>query len=87
MEPWQSLDLNDLGLTRQQAQTAVWWLEHHDSRAERCSGAKAIGRALSTASGAWGCVGWLIAHPPLYWLARPVYAMVAANRHRLPGSI
>ena len=87
VEPWQSLNLEDLGLSRQQVEAAVWWLEDGTSRPGRWSGAEAIGRALVAAGGPWRVCGLLIVHPPLSWLARPVYAMVAANRHRLPGPI
>ncbi len=92
VEPWQSLELEDLGLSREEAETSVWWLEGDDARrgpagtAKRHSGADAIGQALLAAGGVWGVAGRLIVHPPVRWLARPVYALVAANRHRLPGA-
>ena len=87
VEPWQSLDLDRLGLSRQEAEAAVWWLEDCPSRPRRWRGAEAIGRSLVAAGGPWRVCGLLIAHPPLRWLARFVYARVAANRHRLPGPV
>ena len=84
VEPWQALELEQLGLTQREVEAAVWWLEDHpiaDSR--NCQGAMAIGRALFSTHGTWRVVGWLILYPPLSWIARPVYAIVAANRHRL----
>ncbi len=50
---------------------------------ERHGGAQAIGHALGEAKSAWRLAGWLIVHPPMRWLAGPVYDLVAANRHRL----
>lgn len=86
VEPWQSLELEELGLCQPEAEAAVWWVDHRDARPGRWRGAEAIGRALVVAGGAWKLAGLLIIHPPLCWLARPTYALVAANRHRLPGA-
>ena len=85
VEPWQSLELEELGLSPPDVQAAVWWIDDRGCSPRRSRGAEAIGRALAEARGAWGMVGRLIVRPPLIWLARPVYALVAANRHRLPG--
>ena len=85
VEPWQSLDLEELGLSEREAQAAVWWIEGHGTSTRRARGAEAIGRSLVAAGGAWKPAGLLISHPPLFWLARPIYALVAANRHRLGG--
>jgi len=49
-------------------------------------GAAAIGEALMTGRGLWRVAGRLLSRPPVLWVARPAYAVVAANRHRLPGS-
>ena len=84
-EPWQSLELEQLGLSRTDAEAAVWWLEPHASHRRRWRGSDAIGRSLVAAGGAWTLIGLLIIHPPFCWLARPTYSLVAANRHRLPG--
>ena len=78
VEPWQSLDLDKLELSHEQVRTAVWWIGN-----QRGHGAQAIGRALAESQGVWRIIGHLIANPPLLWLARPVYALVANNRHRL----
>jgi predicted DCC family thiol-disulfide oxidoreductase YuxK len=48
-------------------------------------GADAVAAALATCPGGWRAAGWLIGRPPLAWVARPVYAWVAAHRHELPG--
>ena len=86
VEPWQSLELENLGLSQPQVEAAVWWVDNRGPRSRRSRGAEAIGRSLVAVGGAWGVIGRLIIHPPLCWLARPVYALVAANRHRLPSS-
>ena len=84
IEPWQALELKALELTRQEVETAVCWLEDDRVRGStRCQGAEAIGRALLTANGAYKVMGRLILRPPMCWMARPVYAIVAANRHHL----
>ena len=85
VEPWQSLELNELGLSRPDVEAAVWWVDSRGPRSRRSRGAEAIGWSLVAVGGAWGVIGRLIVHPPLAWLARPAYALVAANRHRLPG--
>ena len=85
VEPWQSLELEELGLSRPDVQAAVWWIDDRDHSPRRSRGAEAIGRALAEAGGSWAMVGRLIVRPPLIWLARPAYALVAANRHRLRG--
>ena len=86
VEPWQSVDLQQLGLSRPDVEAAVWWIDDCGPGPRRSRGAEAIGRSLVAAGGAWRLVGLLIVHPPLCWLARPAYALVAANRHRLPGA-
>ena len=81
--PWQSCDLGELGLTEADVTTAAYWIDH-SRKAHR--GHDGIGRALITAGGFWGLVGRHKITPPASWLARPVYALIAKNRHRLPGS-
>ena len=86
VEPWQSLEPEELGLSRPDVQAAVWWIDDRGPGMQRSRGADAVGRALVAAGGAWTVIGRLIVHPPLRWLARPIYALVAANRHRLGPS-
>lgn len=85
VEPWQSLELEELGLSQPDVEAAVWWIDRDGGSPRRARGAEAIGWSLLAVAGAWGIIGRLIVHPPLCWLARPIYALVAANRHRLPG--
>ena len=85
VEPWQALNLEKLGLSEQEARAAVWWIEGHGTSTRRARGAEAIGRSLLSAGRVWKPAGLLISRPPLLWLARPIYALVASNRHRLGG--
>ncbi len=85
VEPWQSLELDELGLSRPDVEAAVWWIDDSSRVARRSRGAEAIGRSLLAAGGVWAAAGLLIIHPPLCWLARPAYSLIAANRHRLRG--
>ncbi|MEV0247401.1 DUF393 domain-containing protein [Nocardia sp. NPDC050712] len=80
--PWQRLDLAALGLTEQQAQTAVQWIDGTDGRA---SGARAFALLLRRASLPWRAVGTIMLVPPINWLAAALYRLVADHRHRLPG--
>ncbi|MCY3649643.1 MAG: DUF393 domain-containing protein [Acidimicrobiaceae bacterium] len=86
VEPWQSLELEELGLRPDEVEAAVWWIDDDGHSTRRSRGAEAIGRSLIAAGGLWTAAGLLIIHPPLCWLARPAYTLIAANRHRLPGS-
>ncbi len=83
VEPWQSLDLDQLGLTEHDVTTAAWWIDDQDAKHR---GHVAIGRALIASGGVWGAMGRLVTTPPLSWLARPGYWLIARNRHRLPGA-
>jgi predicted DCC family thiol-disulfide oxidoreductase YuxK len=80
--PGQALDLAELGLTDADVAAAAWWVES-DGTLRR--GHAAIGRALAVSGGAWGLVGRALLVPPVSWLARPVYAVVARNRSKMPG--
>jgi predicted DCC family thiol-disulfide oxidoreductase YuxK len=79
---WQSLDLDAVGATREQADNFAGWLE--DGRI-RALGAPAIAAALRARGGWTRLLGSLIDLPGVRRLAAVVYRLVAANRHRLPG--
>src|SRR5262245_13184856 len=81
VRPWQELDLVALGLTERDVSEAAWWVEGE----RRDRGHRSIGRALIAIGGAWGLAGRLILVPPVSWVARPVYTLVARNRHKMPG--
>ncbi len=81
--PWQETDIEALGLSEHDVTSAAWWIDP-DGSLHR--GHASIGKSLVAAGGVWKPVGWLILHPPVAWLARPVYALVARYRYKLPGS-
>ena len=81
IEPLQRADLDALGVDEVRAAREIPFV----AGSSVSYGAEAIGRALATGGGLWRLVGLVLSRPPVLWLARPVYALVAANRHRLPG--
>jgi predicted DCC family thiol-disulfide oxidoreductase YuxK len=83
VEPWQRLDLDQLGLSEAEVTSAAYWIE---STGRRLRGHRAVGRALEEAGPPYSIAGWLIGHRPLSWAAWAVYALVARYRYRLPGS-
>jgi len=80
---WQTLELDEYPLTVAEVDQAAWWI---DASGERRRGHLAIGHALIAAGGAWRLIGVLLLNPPVSWLARPVYSLIARNRHKLPGA-
>lgn len=81
-EPYRRVDLEAVGLTLRQAQSAVWWVD--TDRLLR--GHEAIAAVLrAQPDRGRRAVGWLVGHPPGSWIAAPVYALVARFRHLLPG--
>ena len=90
VEPWQALEVDELGLSQPDVEAAVWWVDDRGSPPRRGRGADAIGWSLVAAGGAWRIIGRLIVHPPLVLagpsdlLARrgqpPPPALVAAPR-------
>lgn len=80
--PWQSLDLDVYGLTEADVTSASYWVQGNGT----WRGADGIGQALLACTGRWRWAGVVLAHPPMLWLARLVYPVLARNRHRLPGS-
>ncbi len=79
---WQRADLAGLGVTREQAMTAVQWVEG----GRVLSGAEAFSAALVAAGGFWQAAGRVLGLPGARALAARTYDLVARNRHRLPGS-
>lgn len=80
--PWQSLNLDDFGLTEAQCSTGVYWVQ--DGAAYR--GADAAAQALRVCERPWPFVGRLLGRPPIIWLARGIYPVIAKYRHKLPGA-
>ncbi len=83
VKPWQALDLDQLGLTEAEVTSAAYVVEPDRTR---LAGHRAVAATLSTLGWPWKPLGWVMARPPVSWLAAPVYRAVAANRYRLPGA-
>ncbi|MFM7061630.1 MAG: thiol-disulfide oxidoreductase DCC family protein [Actinomycetes bacterium] len=75
-------ELASHGLTRADVEAAAWWIAA-DGSAHR--GELAVAAALRAATGGTRLVGLLLALPGIRTAARSGYALVARNRHRLPG--
>ena len=82
--PWQQLNLAAHGLTEAQVTRAVQWLPVSDAPVR--SGARAVAYVLLRSRWPWRPLGALMLLPPISWLAALGYRIIAANRHRLPGS-
>lgn len=81
-QPWQWLDLADLGLTREDVASAAWYLGPKG----RGAGHLALSMILrSQPRVGLRFAGWLIATPPYSWVVAIGYAVIARFRHRLPG--
>ena len=79
---WQFADLPALGVPAGRAQQEVLWV---DADGTVSGGAAAVACLLRAAGPPWSVLGVLLSLAPLRWAAPPVYRLVAANRHRLPG--
>lgn len=80
--PYQTADLDALspGLTREMASRSAYFI-FPDGR--RVGGARAVFETLRRLPGVWRMVGIVMAQPPFWLLAEPLYYLVAHNRARL----
>jgi predicted DCC family thiol-disulfide oxidoreductase YuxK len=74
--------LAELGLTPEDVERFAWWI---DVDGQRHRGHLAIAEALEAIGGGWAVAGRGLSVPPVSWLARLGYRLVAKYRHRLPG--
>ncbi|MFI2641464.1 thiol-disulfide oxidoreductase DCC family protein [Streptomyces sp. NPDC018610] len=81
--PWQSLPLDEYGVTQERAEYEALWVTPAGTV---YGGAQAVAKALLSAGGPWSLPGALLTLPPFRWAAHAAYRLVAENRHRLPGS-
>jgi predicted DCC family thiol-disulfide oxidoreductase YuxK len=82
--PWQRLSPEAAAkthLSQDDFKRAAWWIDGDRSD----EGARAVARALIAAGGLWAIAGWTLLVPPISWLARLGYRIVARYRYRLPG--
>jgi predicted DCC family thiol-disulfide oxidoreductase YuxK len=75
--------LHALGLTGAEVRRAAYWV---DEEGQLFRGYAAIAKALLLGRPASRCVGRFLLIPPVSWLARAGYWLVARYRYRLPGS-
>lgn len=80
--PWQRADLASLGVDRRRAEYEVLWVT---PPGVVYGGAEAVAKLLLSAGGAWAVAGALLRMPPVRWIARGVYRVIADNRDRMPG--
>ena len=80
--PYQFAELETLGLTVQQCQLAVQWV---DADRHVSSAHDAVSQLLRYAGKGWSVIGQAMRLPGIHWLSGVVYRWVARNRHRLPG--
>ncbi len=80
--PWQRTDLAALGVTAQQAEASVVWV---DGVGAPSFGPVAVARLLKHTRWWWYPLGALLDTRPAGWITWPVYRWVARNRHRMPG--
>ncbi|MEV3937084.1 DUF393 domain-containing protein [Glycomyces sp. NPDC049804] len=79
--PWQWADLESLGVTQEEAEAAVIWVEPGLKQA----GPDAIAVLLRRAQWYWKPAGWALSLKPASWLMWPLYRLISRNRHKLPG--
>lgn len=80
--PFQLADLGELGVTEERAAEALQWVGADGTVR---SGHEAIAAMLGAAGRTWRVLGRLLLLPGASRLAAAAYALVAANRRRLPG--
>ena len=80
--PYQSVDLGSLGLTREEVQTASYWV---DERGRTFRGNRSFAQALKRGRGPWRWGAALSDLPGVRLPVTGVYRWVVRNRHRLPA--
>jgi predicted DCC family thiol-disulfide oxidoreductase YuxK len=81
--PWQFADLGALGLTAEQCEQAVQWVDA--DRTTTAAGPDAIALLLADAGRLWRFAGGALRLGPVRLAAWPAYHWVADHRHLLPG--
>lgn len=79
---WQFADLDALGVTEEQATDAVQWIQPDGLLR---AGHEAVAAMLRTSGPLFRLIGRFLLLPGISPIAARVYALVAANRYRLPG--
>lgn len=80
--PWQFIDVTQYGLTQAQTAAKVYLVRDGHGYA----GHEAFAQILILQRNVFlRTLGYMLMVPPLSWLARPGYSLVARFRHKLPG--
>lgn len=83
IQAWQFIDdLSAHGLNEKLVEEAAHWVDDGERVA---SGSDAIGRALIARGGAMTLAGRFVLSPIVRPAARRAYAIIARNRHLMPG--
>lgn len=84
---WQFTDLDALGLSVEEVDSAVQWVTRDGTGrpAPALAGPAAIAAMLKAAGPLWRVCGAVLGTRPVLALARPVYRWVADNRDKMPG--
>lgn len=81
--PWQWSSLDDLGVSPDEVDAAVVWV---DDPAHHTAGPHAISDLLRSSTRPWWrAAGVALSPPPVRWIAGFGYRWVSRNRHRMPG--
>ncbi len=78
---WQHADLDALGLTPEQCDDKVQWVDG----GRVSSGHEAVARLLLGSALPWRPLGGLLLVPPFSWVAARAYRWVSEHRQQLPG--
>jgi predicted DCC family thiol-disulfide oxidoreductase YuxK len=81
--PWQFADLSALGLTQQECETAVQWVD--PGIGVTAAGPDGIAAMLRDAGKGWWLIGTVLRLKPVRAVAWPAYRWIAGHRHLLPG--
>jgi predicted DCC family thiol-disulfide oxidoreductase YuxK len=81
VRPWQFTDIDALGVTAAECDTAVQWIDG----THRAAGPAAIAALLRSSHRGWRLVGRTLGTPAATALTWPFYRWVARNRDRMPG--
>lgn len=81
IEPWQSVNPEDLGVTVEQCVEAVQWVG-----GEPRSGGRAVAATLQAGVFPWPLIGSVLDAPVMRPAVDIAYRWVARHRHQLPGT-
>jgi len=82
IHPWQFIDVSQFGLTEAQVSAKVYMVVGGKAFA----GHEAFAQILIVQRNILlRAIGHTLMAPPVSWIARPGYALVAKYRHKLPG--